>query len=385
MGMNAMSRWQARLAASVALALVAGAIGAAFSPTLARAQTSGFPTIKAWALVGAFKDSSDTPRGAILCLGSFGPRPDSLVQQPRTISLRFLRDRVAESRPDFGGYRIYRMINAPDTSGGNCIDPANAVLLRRYSVNSGSELTWNFSRMDSASGQFICHNEVVNDSVVTFVDPDSSGAWVKVCRPGSESTVGGVHCDSIFRLVPPPGPHDGFRTYYSITYEGLNGSDPNFADLYVPDMSTYCDTTGLGRINAGLDPDSTLYRHMVQSGRPNLNNKLRNLVGPVQPTAGPTADLERVRVVPNPYHATAEWEPKGTNELHFTNLPTQATIRIYTVSGDFVRELHHNDTINDFERWDLKSGTGRQVASGIYIYRVTGASYSYQSRFVVIR
>jgi hypothetical protein len=185
--------------------------------------------------------------------------------------------------------------------------------------------------------------------------------------------------------VAPPGPHDGFRTYYSITYEALNGTDANYDDLFVPDNSTYCDTTGLGLINAGRDPDSTLYRHMVQSGRPNLNNKFHNLVGPIQPTSSPAADLEHVGVVPNPYRLSAEWDLPGTNELHFTNLPKQATIRIYTVAGDFVRELHHSDAVNDFERWDLKSGAGQQVASGIYIYRVTGASYSYQSRFIVIR
>ncbi len=378
-----MSRWQARLAASVALALVAGAIGAAFSPTLVHAE-SGFPTIRAWALVGAFKDSSDTPRGSVVCLGSLGPRSDSLVVRPQTISLRFLRDRQAERRPDFGGYRIYRMINAPDSTGARCSStPVNAVLLRRYSLNSGSELTWNFSRMDSVSGEFMCGGHVVHDSVVTFVDPDSSGNWVKGCAP----TAGGspTHCDSVFKLVAPPGPHDGFRTYYAITYEGINGTDANYEELFVPDVSTYCDTTGLGLINAGMDPDSVLYRHMVLSGHPNQNNVFRNLIGPVQPTAGPTADLEHVKVVPNPYHASAEWEVSGSNELHFTNLPSQATIKIYTVSGDFVRELHHADRVNDFERWDLKSGTGHTVASGIYIYRVTGSGYSYQSRFIVIR
>jgi hypothetical protein len=373
-----MSRWQARLAAVVALALVAGAIGAAVSPAVAATGT-GFPSIRAWGLVGAFKDSSNTQRGSVACLGSLGPRPDSLVQQPRTLSLRFLRDRKAESRPDFAGYRIYRMINTPDTS--------SAVLLRRYSLNSGSELSWGFSRIDSASGQFICKGGVVNDSVVTFVDPDSSGDWVKVCRRHDASGRCTSPNDSVFVLVAPPGPHDGFRTYYTITYEGKNGTEATYEDMFVPDSSNafaLCDTSGWGKVQAGVDSTGSIWQHIVSSC-PNLNNKARNLIGPIEPTAGPTTNLETVGVVPNPYRAGEVWDATGKNEIHFINLPQQATIKIYTVSGDLVRELHHNDAIRDFEIWDLNSGAGKTVASGIYIYRVTAASYSFQNRFVVIR
>jgi len=118
---------------------------------------------------------------------------------------------------------------------------------------------------------------------------------------------------------------------------------------------------------------------------PNLNNKLRNLTGPVEPTGGPTADLEGVRVVPNPYRGEEVWDPTGGGEVHFINLPPRSTIRIYTVSGDLVRTLHHNDAVRDFERWDLKSEAQRLVASGIYMYRVEAGSFSFQNRLVVIR
>jgi hypothetical protein len=193
--------------------------------------------------------------------------------------------------------------------------------------------------------------------------------------------------DSIMVLVAPPGPHDGFRTYYSITYEARNGIEATYEDLFVPDSSSafaYCDTTGLGLVRAGGDTDGTLYAHVVNSCR-NLNNKLHNLVGPVEPTAGPTANLERVSVVPNPYRANEVWETSGKSEVHFINLPTSATIKIYTVSGDLVRELRHSDSVRDFETWDLNSGAGQAVASGIYMYRVSTPSYHFQSRFVVIR
>jgi hypothetical protein len=71
--------------------------------------------------------------------------------------------------------------------------------------------------------------------------------------------------------------------------------------------------------------------------------------------------------------------------MHFINLPRRSTIRIYTVSGDLVRVIEHSDAVHDYELWDMKSGTGRAVASGIYIYRVEAGSFAFQNRFVVIR
>jgi len=102
---------------------------------------SNFPDIPLWSMVGSYQDSSAFQ--SFRCVGSFQPRPDSLRKETRSVTVRFLRDRTTESRPDFGGYRIYRMTNAPDSS--------QAVLLRRFSLNTGSELTWNFSRVAKTS------------------------------------------------------------------------------------------------------------------------------------------------------------------------------------------------------------------------------------------
>ncbi len=349
--------------AVAALALVASA---ALVPSVSQAAASNFPSIRSWTIAGAYQDSSNIEPYQLRCVGALNPRPDSVRIEARVASLRFLRDRVAESRPDFGGYRIYRMINTPDTN--------RAVLVRRFSINPGSELSWNFSRIDSASGQFICKGAVVHDSIVTFVDPDSNGSWQKLCRRRDEQgrclSVG----DSVFVLVAPPGPHDGFKTYYSITYEKLNTTDADFEDLFIPDT---------------LDNFARCGTYGDASTCPNLNHKLRNLAGPVQPTGGPTANTERVGVVPNPYRGGEVWDPANSNEVHFINLPPTATIKIYTVAGDLVREIHHSDTIHDFERWDLRSGSNQQVASGIYIYRieaqVDGREFTFQNRMVVIR
>src|SRR5580765_695975 len=103
---------------------------------------SNFPDVPVWSLAGRWQDSSLV--NSIRCVGSFqAPLAESLKAQSRVITVRFLRDRTTELRPDFGGYRLYRMTNSLDSSA--------ATLLRRFSINPGSELTWNFSRVTRSS------------------------------------------------------------------------------------------------------------------------------------------------------------------------------------------------------------------------------------------
>jgi hypothetical protein len=342
-----------------ALALVAGAVASPVTSSLAHA--AGFPSIRTWALQGAFRDSTRFFPGR--CAGLFkGPGPDSLRLEARALTVRFLRDRVAEARPDFAGYRIYRMTTTADSS--------QAKLIRRYSQNAGSELTWHFSVLDTATMQYICNGLVVHDSILTFVDPDSNGQFQKVCRRVDNSNRCLTPGDSVVKLVAPPGPHDGFLTWYSVTYEKRNTTDTDYEDLFLPDT---------------LDGSVRCANPANRLTCPNLNNKLRNLAGPVEPTAGPTADLEGVIAVPNPYRGNEVWDPAASGEVHFINLPKRSTIKVFTVAGDLVRTIEHNDTVRDFERWDLKTGAGKDVASGIYLYRVTSGSFSFQNRLVIIR
>jgi hypothetical protein len=345
----------------LALALVAGA----GSRSVAGAQTGETPQqfwhIPVWVQAGAWQDS--TVLYPTRCGGRFqGPRPDSLRSQSRTLTVRFLRNRRVEARPDFGGYRVYRGIGSSDTS--------KLVLLRRYSVQPGDLPLWNFSRVDSASLEYRCGDVLAYDSIATFVDPDSSGSYQKVCRRVSATGQCLSRGDSVWALVVPAGVHDGFRTWYTVTYEARNLVDNSYTDMFVPDTSdwTKCGTAG----DAGTCP--------------NLNNKLANMIAePVEATTGPAANLRTVAVVPNPFRAAERWDRPDGNEVHFVNLPSQARIRIYTVAGDLVRELNHNEPVRDFERWDLKNANGKDVVSGIYMYRVEAGSFAEQNRFVVIR
>jgi hypothetical protein len=52
--------------------------------------------------------------------------------------------------------------------------------------------------------------------------------------------------------------------------------------------------------------------------------------------------------------------------MRFTNLPKACTIRIFSLTGDLVRTIRHDNNLS-FETWDLKTDQGVLVASGVYV------------------
>jgi hypothetical protein len=217
------------------------------------------------------------------------------------------------------------------------------------------------------------------DTVLQFVDPDSAGNFVKVCRRVDRFNRCLSIGDSVYKLVTPSGPHNGYPSYYTITYEAKNTTDNNYQDTFVPDTLTDPGLTQAERYARCGTPG-------VPSSCPNKNAKATNLMpSPVFPTGGPSVNLELVGVVPNPYRAHEPWDQPGAHEVHFINLPTQAHILIYTVAGDLVKTIEHNDPVHDFARWDLKNANGQDVASGIYIYRIEAGTFIHQDRFIVVR
>jgi hypothetical protein len=88
--------------------------------------------------------------------------------------------------------------------------------------------------------------------------------------------------------------------------------------------------------------------------------------------------MEDIRVVPNPYVATNVMETAVSNQflnqrrrLLFTNIPAQATIKIFTVSGILVDEILVNNSPQDGGiHWDMLTREGLEIAAGMYLYHV---------------
>ncbi len=103
-------------------------------------------------------------------------------------------------------------------------------------------------------------------------------------------------------------------------------------------------------------------------------------------TAVTATTLEKIHTVPDPYYVTSALDRAVTNKvIQFVNVPTTATIRIYTVSGVLVRVLTNNTTTNfGTVNWDVRNRSNQYVASGVYFYNVESGGVSRTGRMTIV-
>lgn len=107
----------------------------------------------------------------------------------------------------------------------------------------------------------------------------------------------------------------------------------------------------------------------------------------VVPGYPPEGNLNKIRVVPNPYIVHSNFnETQYKKRIRFTRLPEKCTITIFTVTGEKVRELNHDHATNGNMWWDLRSYNNQEVAPGLYIYVVkTPTGEKKVDKFAVVR
>ena len=125
----------------------------------------------------------------------------------------------------------------------------------------------------------------------------------------------------------------------------------------------------------------------------------------------PATDNEDVEigVYPNPYYGSALWD--GSSErlrkIYFYNLPAECEITIYTLAGDVVKRIEHDQTSNGsdlrwFEQyatdgkqqfaggehaWDLITGNDQAIATGLYLFTVKNNKNGFikTGKFLVVK
>ena len=97
--------------------------------------------------------------------------------------------------------------------------------------------------------------------------------------------------------------------------------------------------------------------------------------------------LQEVTVVPNPYLVTAGWESDINHKaIHFTHLPDEGTIKIFTLTGELVYTILHQDIFSGQAEWNLRSMNRQEVAPGLYVFVVEAPNYKkYVGKFAIIR
>jgi hypothetical protein len=127
------------------------------------------------------------------------------------------------------------------------------------------------------------------------------------------------------------------------------------------------------------------------------SGRTQNLVLTVPAPSPEQAQGRKVTVFPNPYKVEASWDAGRLVRDHylwFANLPKRCTVRIYTLSGDLVRNIDFDGATYQGEgarglynpgaevgidppvlsgtvyAWDMISDHGQAVASGLYLFSV---------------
>ncbi len=119
-------------------------------------------------------------------------------------------------------------------------------------------------------------------------------------------------------------------------------------------------------------------------------------------------------VYPNPYYYGSSWEGRSnfqeeSRKLNFANLPKRCVIRIFTVAGDFIDEIYHDENYNGSDirwyqtfssedpsdntfsggehSWDLLSLDSQIIARGIYMFSVKDLDTGEQTlgKFLIIK
>lgn len=74
----------------------------------------------------------------------------------------------------------------------------------------------------------------------------------------------------------------------------------------------------------------------------------------------------------------------GVNKVQFVNLPPDAVIAIFSANGNFVASVAPNSS-GKTATWDLRTEQGKEVGSGVYIYRVQSPTQSSSGKLMIIR
>jgi hypothetical protein len=97
-------------------------------------------------------------------------------------------------------------------------------------------------------------------------------------------------------------------------------------------------------------------------------------------------DLSKVHTVPDPYYVTSAFDQSvDTKDIQFVNVPANAIIRIYTVSGVLVRVLQNNTSaFSAIVHWDVRNRTNQFVSSGVYFYNIEAGGLNRTGRMTIV-
>ncbi|MDZ7331743.1 MAG: hypothetical protein ONB31_07170 [candidate division KSB1 bacterium] len=187
-------------------------------------------------------------------------------------------------------------------------------------------------------------------------------------------------------------PFEGYRVYKST--QSIAGPWTLLAEYDIPG-NQFGQNTGLDYqyVDVGLLNNLDYFYTVTAFSKPDTamdfpsqeSSKTAN-ARRVVPGTAPPQSVGEVAVVPNPYRGdfayntyNPPWEkPSATRDrwmeqdrrVQFINLPEKCEIKIYTLAGDLLYSISHDNPELGYEDWNLTSYVGQAISSGIYLFSV---------------
>lgn len=306
---------------------------------------------------------------------------------------------VFSGEKDFEGYRVYYSQDDRLT---------DFILLDTYDVDNYRRFQFDYLPTDWADEFIITWHQVGSpisrdslkilygpefepldhyDQFNYFLDPSINRAYFFKPQGWNESDLTdplGIH-----RVYPEASRFDssdttqsGFLRYYEYEYDipNLQASTPYYFSV------TTFDHGAPGAVLGALESSP-------------LINVVKDY--PLDPTDEVEENRLAVMVYPNPYRISGGYANDGyenrdrtrtaerARSIHFANLPNVCTIRIFTLTGDMVREIKHDypngGPQSMHEAWDVVSRNTQTVVTGIYYWSVTSEMGEQLGKLVIIK
>ncbi|KAA3635402.1 MAG: hypothetical protein DWP97_04820 [Calditrichaeota bacterium] len=128
--------------------------------------------------------------------------------------------------------------------------------------------------------------------------------------------------------------------------------------------------------NQDLPEEGTVFR--LITGKPNSSSDVFTFSTPAPSALASKSEelLDKIVAVPNPFYLSSTYNDNpGSYTLKFYHLPTECTITIYNLAGEYIQTIDKNDPNTSVAEWDILTENGLPVSSGIYIYVVDAPGY----------
>jgi hypothetical protein len=322
-------------------------------------------------------------------LGTAPPPPNMRIDPSAADGVVVYWDNTSQTQPDvkrpdlfdFENYRVFRADNwtrPPGTS--PRIGPSTELwkmLFEADIVNGfGRDTGLDHLRYEPLTHAFppAVRRDLI-DSFKAFLTefPDA--------EPPCPSGVSEAQCDTLEALAAWELGLEQGRQYYRYVDRSMHRGRPYFYSVVAGDHGV--DESGELTEGKVGDPSSNfLYTEPGTVAQPDYRYQEEEVY--VVPNPATTASMEPWTLSPN------NDDPTGV-KVEFRHLPAdRGTIRIYTVAGDLVEEIHFDGRSGrGTVKWDLVTRNGQDVTSGVYIFSVetdTNSAFGRKiGKFVVIR